>query len=233
MGGRSWDANRAEFEQALDANALFLAEEDGDAGRLRHRLARGSLRADRRPLRRRGRAGVTAPGSALVETVIENLRAPRRHASVPEREPRSSLAFYEKLGFREESRNLVLPLDGSRAVGETAVRSARSTCRPTTSARSSAPCAVRAAAPGRLARQHRRAAATTAGSRSTTTSCDRDPSVLRRLARELSRPHGRGRARDRRRARAGRPLRPARGRAASSTSTSPCRSTTARCRRAT
>ena len=25
----SWDANRAEFEQALDANALFLAEEDG------------------------------------------------------------------------------------------------------------------------------------------------------------------------------------------------------------
>ena len=178
----------------------------------------------------RGAGRREGTGSALVETVIENLRA-RGATHLFLNANLQALAFYEKLGFREESRNLVLPLERSlggrgafvrldpRAVGRSRRGRAR---RP----------AVRAAAAGRVARKQRHAAA------------QRLDHGLRRCLR--SRPvgaapprdravgtHGRRRDRDRRRARAGRPLRPASRRDASSTSTSPCRSTTARCRRAT
>src|SRR5688572_19271298 len=105
----SWDANRAEFEQALDANALFLAEEDGDpvgfvtAWIEGHHAKIGDLYvADSG--RRQG------IGSALVETVVENLRA-RGATHLFLNANLQALAFYEKLGFREVARNLMLPLE--------------------------------------------------------------------------------------------------------------------------
>ncbi len=178
----SWDANRAEFEQALDANALFLAEENGAptgfvTAWLEDHFARiGDLyvaEADRRH----------GTGQALVETVIENLRARGATHLFLNANPQS-LAFYEKLGFREESRNLVLPLQ-LRTVGE---------------GRSYGSIHVQSDDLGAVERAVQQfVPRLPGGSRgSTVTSpengwitvyddaCDRDPSVLRRLATELS-----------------------------------------------
>ena len=110
----SWDANRAEFERALAANALFLAEDDGEvfgfvSSWLEEHVARiGDLYVVKSG-RREG------AGRALVEAVIENLRA-RGATHLILSANLEALPFYEKLGFREESRNLVLPLE-VRAVG--------------------------------------------------------------------------------------------------------------------
>ena len=59
----SWEANEPEFDRALDANGLFLAEENGEAVGFVVLLARGPRRQDRRPrtsteaARRRARGG--------------------------------------------------------------------------------------------------------------------------------------------------------------------------------
>ena len=228
----SWEANRARVRARARRERALPRRGGRRAGRLRHRLARGSRRQDRRSLRQRRRRGDSGTGGALVETVVENLARPRRDAPVPRRRTCDALAFYEKLGFREESRNLVLAARGARgrrdgpSFGSIHVQSRRSrrgrACRP----------AVRAAAAGRVARKQRHAAAQRLDRR--LRRCLRPRPVDAAPAREGAvGTYRRRRDRDRRRARAGRPLRPASRRAASSTSTSPCRSTTVRCRRAT
>ena len=85
----SWDANRAEFERAVAANALFLAEEDGEpvgfvAAWLEDHVARIGDLYVAEASRRHG------IGRALVDAVIENLRARRGDAPDPDREPRSA-----------------------------------------------------------------------------------------------------------------------------------------------
>jgi N-acetylglutamate synthase-like GNAT family acetyltransferase len=109
--------SEAQLERALDANALFVAEEDGElvgfvTAWLEDDVARvGELRVRDSESARR----------ALVETMIENLRA-RGATSVLLTASVDALAFYERLGFREESRNLALALDvpevgGGRSYG--------------------------------------------------------------------------------------------------------------------
>ena len=111
----SWEANRAEFEQALDANALFLAEEDREpVGFVTAWLEDHFARIGDLYVADSGRRQGT--GGALVETVIENLRARGATHLFLNANPQA-LGFYERLGFREESRNLVLPLE-LRMVGE-------------------------------------------------------------------------------------------------------------------
>ncbi len=178
----SWEANRPEFERALDANAVFIAEEDGEAtgfvtAWLEDHFARiGGLyvvEADRRQ----------GTGRALVETVIENLRA-RGATHLFLNANLQALSFYERLGFREESRNLVLPLE-LRRVGEG--RSFGS-IHVQSDDLGSVERAVRQFVPRLPGGSH--------GSNVTPPhngwitvyddACDRDPSVLRRLATELS-----------------------------------------------
>src|SRR5262245_48331784 len=70
----SWEANRAEVERAIAANALFLAEEGGEAvgfitAWLEDHIARIGDVYVVPTSRRRG------TGRALVDAVIENLRA--------------------------------------------------------------------------------------------------------------------------------------------------------------
>ena len=104
----SWEANEPELQHALDGNALFVAEEDGElvgfvSSWLDDRVARiGDLYVA-------GEARRGGTGSALVETVVENLRARGATHLLLNAHP-DALRFYERLGFREESRNLVLDL---------------------------------------------------------------------------------------------------------------------------
>jgi ribosomal protein S18 acetylase RimI-like enzyme len=178
----SWEANRPEFEQALDANALFLAEEDGESvgfvtAWLDDHFARiGDLHvADAG--RRQGIA------RALVETVIENLRA-RGATHLFLEANLQELAFYERLGFREESRNLVLPLKlnpvaEGRSFGSIHVQS---------DDLGSVERAVQQFVP-RLPGGSRGSSVTPPHNGWITVyddASDRDPSVLRRLATELS-----------------------------------------------
>ena len=94
----SWEANEPELDRALAANALFLAEEDGEAvgfvsSWLEDHVARiGDLYVT--PAARRAGAG-----GALVETVIENARA-RGATHLLLGANLEALGFYEKLGFR-------------------------------------------------------------------------------------------------------------------------------------
>ena len=105
----SWDANRLEFERSLAANSLFLAEEDGEpvgfvTAWLEDHVARiGDLYVGS-SARRHG------IGGELVETVIENLRA-RGATHVLLAAAGDALGFYERLGFRDWSRNLALSLE--------------------------------------------------------------------------------------------------------------------------
>ena len=199
------------------------------AGRVRHRLARGSRREDRRPVRRRrGRAG-RERGSALVETVIENLRARGathlflnanlqalvvlREARLPGGVAQPGAAARAALG----GGGPFVRVD-PRAVGRSRRGRAR---RP----------AVRAPAAGRLARKQRHAAAQRLDhglrrrlrSRSVGAAPPRRPNCRNVRARSCSRS-----ASSTSRSSASSCSR----RVASSTSTSPFRSTTARCRRA-
>ena len=105
----SWEANRPEFELSLDANALFVAEEDGrPVGFVTAWLEGHFAKIGDLYVAEAGRRHGT--GRLLVDTVVENLRARGAthlfvHANL------DALDFYERLGFREESRHLVLPLE--------------------------------------------------------------------------------------------------------------------------
>ena len=178
----SWDTNRAEFEQALDANALFLAEEDGEpvgfvTAWLEDHFARiGDLYVVD-AVRRQG------TGSALVATVVENLRA-RGATHLFLNANLQSLSFYEKLGFREESRNLMLPLE-LRSVAE---GPSFGSIHVQSDDLSAVERAVQQFVP-RLPGRSRGSSVTPPHHGWITVyddACDRDPSVLRRLATELS-----------------------------------------------
>ena len=148
-------------------------------------------------------------GRALVEAVIENLRA-RGATHLILSANLEALPFYEKLGFREESRNLVLPLEVRDCRRRPLVRlDPHPDGRPRRDRAGGAP--VRAAAAGRLERQHRRAAAQRLDRRLRRRlrprPVDAAPTGPRALgANRRRRPGGRGRAR------AGRPLHPVRRR---------------------
>jgi ribosomal protein S18 acetylase RimI-like enzyme len=178
----SWEANQPEIEQALDASALFLAEQDGEpVGFVTAWLEDHFARIGDLYVADAGRRQGT--GTALVETVIENLRARGATHLFLNANP-EALAFYERLGFREESRNLVLPLD-LRTVAE---------------GRSFGSIHVQSDDLGSIERAVQQfVPRLPGGSRGSSITpphngwivvyddaCDRDPSVLRRLATELS-----------------------------------------------
>ena len=178
----SWEANEPELQRALHANGLFLAEEDGRvvgfvSSWLEDHVGRiGDLYVEK--VVRGGGAG-----RALVGAVIENLRARGASHVLLDAHP-DALRFYDLLGFREISRNLVLDLEvreggGGRSFGSIHVQ---------TDDLTAVERAVRQFVP-RLP----------GGSRGSIVSpvrdgwiavyddvCDRDPSMLRRLATELS-----------------------------------------------
>ena len=178
----SWEANRPELERALDANALFLAEEDGEpvgfvSAWIEDHYGRiGDLyvaEADRRH----------GTGSLLVETVVENLRARGATHLFLNANP-AVLAFYQRLGFREDSRNLVLQLDvrevgAGRSYGSAHVQS---------DDLGAVERAVTQFGP-RLPGGSRGSEVTPPRNGWITVydeACDRDPANLRRLAKELS-----------------------------------------------
>lgn len=178
----SWEANEAEFVRALDANALFLAEEQGEpVGFVSSWLEDHVARIGDLYVSEAGRRHGT--GGELVETVIENLRA-RGATHVLLSANLDALAFYERLGFREESRNLALALDvpdvgGGRSYGSVHVQ---------TDDLGAVERAVHQFVP-RLPGKSR--GSTVSPPRNGWIAvyddvCDRDPSMLRRLARELS-----------------------------------------------
>ena len=122
-------------------------------------------------------------GSALVETVIENLRA-RGATHLFLNANLQALAFYEKLGFREESRNLVLPLE-LRSVAE---GPSFGSIHVQSDDLGAVERAVQQFVP-RLPGGSRGSSVTPPHNGWITVyddACDRDPSVLRRLATELS-----------------------------------------------
>ena len=223
----SWDANRAEFEQALDANALFLAEEDGEpvgfvTAWLEDHFARiGDLYVADAGRRQRNRERARRDGG-------REPPRPRRHAPLPEREPAVARVLREAR------------LPGGVAQPRAAARAARGrrtgrsfgSIHVQTDDLGAVERAVQQFVPrlpGRLARQQRHAAAQRLDhglrrrlrSRPVDAAPPRDGAV---------RADGRRRARDRRRARARSSASSCSRRAASSTSTSRCRSTTGRCR---
>jgi ribosomal protein S18 acetylase RimI-like enzyme len=105
----SWQANEPELDRALAANALFLAEDGGVpvgfvSSWLENHMGRiGDLYV-------LPNARGTGTGRALVSAVVENLRARGATHLFVSSNP-EALDFYERLGFREESRTLVLPLE--------------------------------------------------------------------------------------------------------------------------
>ena len=178
----SWEANRSEFERSLDANALFLAEEDGRAVGFAtawldgHFAKIGDLYVAE-PVRRHG------TGRLLVDTVIENLRA-RGATHLFLNANLEALDFYERLGFREESRNLVLPLE----VNEVAAGRSYGSIHVQSDDLGSIERAVAQFVP-RLPGGSRGSEVTQPRNGWVTVydeACDRDPGALRRLAKELS-----------------------------------------------
>ncbi len=178
----SWETNESEFDRALDANALFVAEENGElvgfvSSWLEDHVARiGDLYVA--AAARRGGAG-----KALVETVIENLRA-RGATHLLLNANVNARAFYERLGFREESRNLVLALEvredgGGRSYGSIHVQ---------TDDLGAVERAVHQFVP-RLPGKSQGSTVTPPRNGWIAVYddvCDRDPAMLRRLAKELS-----------------------------------------------
>jgi GNAT superfamily N-acetyltransferase len=105
----SWATNEPELDRALDANALFLAEDErGPVGFVSSWLENHVGRIGDVYVVPRGRGAGT--GRALVSAVVENLRA-RGATHLFVSSNLDALDFYERLGFREESRTLVLPLE--------------------------------------------------------------------------------------------------------------------------
>jgi ribosomal protein S18 acetylase RimI-like enzyme len=178
----SWESNEPEFRRALDANALFLAEEAGEpvgfvsAWLEEHHGHVGDLYVAEAGRRH----GV---GSALVETVIENLRA-RGATHLFVDAAADALGFYERIGFRERSRNLVLALEvrevgAGRSYGSIHVQS---------DDLGSVERAVAQFVP-RLPGRSRGSTVTPPHNGWITVyddACDRDPALLRRLGTELS-----------------------------------------------
>jgi GNAT superfamily N-acetyltransferase len=178
----SWETNRSELERGLHANALFLAEEDGEpvgfvsAWLEDHHGHLGDVYVAE-AARRHG------TGGALVATVIENLRARGATHLFTNAAP-GALDFYERIGFREWSRNLVLPLEvrevgTGRSFGSIHVQS---------DDLGSVERAVAQFVP-RLPGRSRGSSVTPPHNGWITVyddACDRDPSLLRRLATELS-----------------------------------------------
>jgi GNAT superfamily N-acetyltransferase len=178
----SWEANEAEFDRALAANALFLAEENGEAigfvsSWLEDHVARiGDLYVI--PAARRSGAG-----GALVETVIENARA-RGATHLLLGANLESLAFYERLGFREESRNLMLALH----VREVGAGRSYGAIHVQTDDLAAVERAVHQFVPRLPGRSRGSTVSAPRGGWIAVYDdvCDRDPSMLRRLAKELS-----------------------------------------------
>ena len=239
-----------------------LAGRDPDAAAVgRHELGREPARVRTRPATRMGSSSPrrtarwsassppgsrsTSPGSAtstspraraakawgarLIEAVVDERASPGRHAPDPEREPGGAAVL--------RPARLPRGVAQSRAAARGAHRGQRPLVRldPRPDRRHRRDRArrppVRAAAPGRLARQHRRAAAPRLDRR-LRRRLRPDPSMLRRLARELSERTGAVVSRSgssTSRSSASSSSKPA----GSSTSTSRCPSTTARCRPAT
>jgi GNAT superfamily N-acetyltransferase len=178
----SWEANEPELQRSLHANGLFLVEEDGrSVGFVSSWLEDHIGRIGDLYVERRVRGG--GAGRALVGAAVENLRARGASHLLLDAHP-DALRFYELLGFREVSRNLVLDLE-AREVG--AGRSFGS-IHVQTDDLGTVERAVRQFVP-RLP----------GGSRGSIISpvrdgwiavyddvCDRDPAMLRRLATELS-----------------------------------------------
>jgi ribosomal protein S18 acetylase RimI-like enzyme len=105
----SWETNEPELDRALDANALFLAEDEGGpVGFVSSWLENHTGRIGDLYVLPRGRGAGT--GRALVAAVVEHLRA-RGATHLFVSSNLDALDFYERLGFREESRTLVLPLE--------------------------------------------------------------------------------------------------------------------------
>lgn len=178
----SWEANRPELERALDANALFLAEEEGEpVGFVSAWIDDHYGRIGDLYVAEAGRRHGT--GGLLVETVIENLRA-RGATHLFLNANSAARAFYERLGFREESRNLVLQLEvrevgAGRSYGSVHVQS---------DDLGAVERAVRQFGP-RLPGGSRGSEVTPPLNGWITVydeACDRDPANLRRLAKELS-----------------------------------------------
>lgn len=178
----SWEANEPELDRALAANGLFLAEENGEAvgfvsSWLEDHVARiGDLYVTQAARR-------SGAGRALVEAVIENLRA-RGATHLLLGANLESLAFYEKLGFREVSRNLVLELEvrevgSGRSYGAIHVQ---------TDDLAAVERAVRQFVPRLPGKSQGSLIAPPRGGWIAVYDdvCDRDPSMLRRLAKELS-----------------------------------------------
>jgi GNAT superfamily N-acetyltransferase len=178
----SWEANESEFDRALAANGLFLAEENGDvvgfvSSWLENNVAWiGDLYVTKAARR-------TGVGRALVGAVTENLRA-RGATHLLLGANLESLSFYEKLGFREESRNLVLELQ-VREVGSGRSYGAIHVQTDDVAAVERAVHQFVPRLPGRSR------GSTVSEPRGGWTAvyddvCDRDPSMLRRLGKELS-----------------------------------------------
>ena len=178
----SWEANESEFDRALAANGLFLAEENGDAvgfvsSWLENNVAWiGDLYVTKAARR-------TGVGRALVGAVIENLRA-RGATHLLLGANLESLSFYEKLGFREESRNLVLELHvrkvgAGRSYGAIHVQ---------TDDVAAVERAVHQFVPRLPGRSQGSTVSKPRGGWIAVYDdvCDRDPSMLRRLGKELS-----------------------------------------------
>jgi ribosomal protein S18 acetylase RimI-like enzyme len=178
----SWEANRAEFEQSLDANALFLAEEEGQpVGFVTAWLDGHFARIGDLYVAEAGRRQGT--GKLLVDTVIENLRARGATHLFVNANP-EALDFYERLGFRDQSRNLVLPLE----LNEVAVGRSYGSIHVQTDDLSGVERAVAQFVP-RLSGGSRGSEVTPPRQGWITIydeACDRDPAALRRLAKELS-----------------------------------------------
>ena len=178
----SWDANEPEFQRALHANSLFVAEEDGRmVGFVSSWLEDHVGRIGDLYVERAARGG--GAGRALIDAVVENLRARGASHLLVDGHP-DALRLYELLGFREVSRNLVLELD----VREVGAGRSFGSIHVQTDDLGAVERAVRQFVP-RLP----------GGSRGSIVSpvrdgwiavyddvCDRDPSMLRRLATELS-----------------------------------------------
>ena len=178
----SWEANRPEFEHSLDANALFLAEEDGrPVGFVTAWLDGHFARIGDLYVVQAGRQQGT--GKLLLDTVIENLRARGATHLFLNANP-EALDFYERLGFREESRNLVLPLE----LKEVAAGRSYGSIHVQTDDLSGVERAVGQFVP-RLPGGSRGSEVTQPRHGWITVydeACDRDPAALRRLAKELS-----------------------------------------------
>jgi ribosomal protein S18 acetylase RimI-like enzyme len=178
----SWEANRPEFEHSLDANALFVAEEDGrPVGFVTAWLEGHFAKIGDLYVAEAGRRHGT--GRLLVDTVIENLRARGATHLFLNANP-DAHGFYERLGFREESRNLVLPLE----VREVGAGPSFGSIHVQTDDLTAIERAVAQFVP-RLPGGSRGSEVTPPRNGWITVydeACDRDPAALRRLAKELS-----------------------------------------------